>query len=102
MDLRIRFRSADVPDLARIADQIAVLELLFVWALVLLVERCKLGGMPPGSGILSIGDRCVLCVRGETRIADCNCRLETLAFAAPLTPIALEGVFAIDLGESTS
>lgn len=45
MDLRIRFRSAGVPDLALIADQMAVLALLFVLVLVPLVERCKLVGI---------------------------------------------------------
>lgn len=44
---------------------------------------------------------------GETRMADCNCKLETLAFAALLKPVAFEEIDGLretgsKLGVSTS
>lgn len=93
IDFRIRFRSGVEVDLARIADQIAVLVLLFVVMLVLLGQRCMPGGPAPEPEKLGTGEYDgpqVRFFKGETRMEDCNCRLETLAFAALLKPVAFE------------
>lgn len=94
-DLRLRLRSAPCnEDLARSVDQIVVLALVVVEILVVLGLLSTLGGVgyPPEADGGVVGESRTLFWSGETRMEDCNCKLETLALAAHLPLEAIDGL----------